>query len=155
MASKEVVNDAPKELFTKIYDYLLWKYGDLSLAIVYGKVERFAMGSSGYCYASHETIAEQLSMSRKTVLGKIHKLVLEGYLIDLDEKKRNNPHTYLTSGMLNDEYEEFVNFIERVRDRKDEIIGRVKNGEAKLVELLSNDFHDLYQCYIHFGDYQL
>ncbi len=145
----------PKELFTKIYDLLLWKYSDINLVLVYGKIERFTT-KAGYWYASHTTIAEQLGLNRKTVLLKIHKLIEEGYLVDYDSGKRNITHRIIVSNKLAQEYQEFLNYLSYINENQKQTQERVKNGEVDLISLIDvQDLSTIYNDLISFGRREL
>ena len=81
--------------FTPLMDSLVERY-DLITAAVYGRVWRYGE-DNGYCYAAHRTIAEELGVSRETVLRKIKILIRDGYLEDKTPDQRNKPHQYVAS----------------------------------------------------------
>jgi DNA-binding Lrp family transcriptional regulator len=84
--------------FTPVPDIVVEAVGYVG-ALVYGRVWRYTQ-KSGACYASHETIADELQMSRKTVLRWIHVLCDAGYLKDMTPELSNRAHTYRVTNMV-------------------------------------------------------
>ena len=80
-------------------DAIIEKHG-VVVAAVYGRVWRYAQQKNKVCYASIDTIAENLRLSRSTVIRHLKTLKDAGYLIDLTPELRNKPHTYKLSGKV-------------------------------------------------------
>lgn len=83
--------------WTPLIHALVAKYG-LITAAVYGRVWGYCQMSDGVCRASHERIADDLRLDRKTVLEHIRILVNDGYLKNLTPGMRNRPNTYADTG---------------------------------------------------------
>lgn len=81
--------------FTPLIDSLVARYGSLTTAAVFGSIWRHAQMQKGKCEASHETIADQVGVSTKTVERHVKKLVADGYVEDLTPDRRNAPHEYI------------------------------------------------------------
>jgi len=79
--------------FTPCLDPLLQEYGPIG-ACVYGRVWRYAQMKDGVCKASHDTIAEGLNITRRTVWTWIKILCDDGYLVDQTPNVTNHPHEY-------------------------------------------------------------
>lgn len=79
--------------FTPLMDELVKKHG-LITAAVWGRVWRYAQQKNRVCEASHETIAEELNISVRTVIRHLQTLTASGYLTDLTPAVRNIPHKY-------------------------------------------------------------
>jgi DNA-binding Lrp family transcriptional regulator len=80
--------------FTPLFDVLANQKGGLIKAAVFGRVWRYCQHDSGVCYASHETIAADLGITRPTAHHHIRELVRDGYLEDLTPARKNHSHTY-------------------------------------------------------------
>lgn len=83
--------------WTPLIDALVSEHG-LVTAAVFGRMWRYSQLKDGVCRASHETIARELGLERKTVIRHVQVLVEHGYLRDLDPKVRNCPHRYADTG---------------------------------------------------------
>jgi len=79
--------------FTPCLDPLLQEYGPVG-ACVFGRVWRYAQMKHGVCEASHDTIAEGLNITRRTVWRWVKILCDDGYLEDLTPNVTNHPHRY-------------------------------------------------------------
>lgn len=87
--------------YTPAPDILIDKYGPYA-AIIWGKIFLLSK-KDGYSYASHETIANYLGITRKTVSRNIDKLIngddkdksdKGGYIKDRTPNRSNRPHEY-------------------------------------------------------------
>jgi DNA-binding Lrp family transcriptional regulator len=83
--------------FTPVIDVILKDVGVMS-AVVFGRMWRYCQMKDGVCNASLETIANELSVDRTTVIKHIATLIEHGYLKDHTPDLRNRPHTYSDSG---------------------------------------------------------
>jgi biotin operon repressor len=79
--------------FTPVIDVLVEKYGVI-VAAVYGVVWRYAAMRGGVCFASQQSIADRLGISRKMVNETIGLLCQEGLILDETPGVRNRPHRY-------------------------------------------------------------
>lgn len=79
--------------FTPLMDELVQEFG-ITTAAVWGRVWRYAQQENRVCQASHDKIADELGVSRRTVIRHIKDLVDSGYLKDHTPDLRNRPHTY-------------------------------------------------------------
>lgn len=86
--------------FVPVFDMLLKKYQDPLTALVFGRRWQYCRMSDGVCRASLETIADDLSISKATVMRHTEKLVEDGFLIDLTPEIRNAPHIYADAGLI-------------------------------------------------------
>lgn len=75
---------------------------DLGLiaSCVYGQIHRYCDMPYGVCFASHQKIADDLSISRSTVIRHIQKLIENKYLKDTTPDRKNKPHVYKTTGKV-------------------------------------------------------
>jgi len=85
--------------FTPLFDLVIKDVGIVG-AGVYGRVWRYCQGERGVCQAKQETIADELGMSRHTILRWLTKLCDAGYLEDTTPDLRNKPHTYRDTGKV-------------------------------------------------------
>jgi len=79
--------------FTPLLDDLVKKY-DLITAAVWGRVWRYAQQDNKVCQASLDKIAQELGLSKRTVIRKLEILTEGEYLFDHTPELRNKPHTY-------------------------------------------------------------
>ncbi len=79
--------------FSPLFDHIAGPYGTITAA-VYGVVYRHCQMRDGVCRASTRRMAQLVGMDEVTVLRHIHKLVDDGYLLDLTPERRNRPHIY-------------------------------------------------------------
>ncbi|MHA1962732.1 MAG: helix-turn-helix domain-containing protein [Candidatus Thorarchaeota archaeon] len=79
--------------FTPLLDELVKEFGVVTAA-VWGRIWRYAQQEYGVCQASLDKIANELHISRRTVIRHISKLCIEGYIYDHTPTLRNKPHTY-------------------------------------------------------------
>jgi biotin operon repressor len=86
--------------FTPILDKLVEKYGIVTAA-VYGAVWRYAQQEDGECWASANTIANRLNLSRRTIARHLKDLVKDGYLIDLTPNLKGESHHYTYTAKAN------------------------------------------------------
>jgi len=87
--------------FTPLIDHLI-EDPEVGLmgAVLFGRVWRYCQGSYGVCSASKETLAEQLGLSRMTIIRHLQRLCALGYLEDITPDLRNKPHTYRDTGKI-------------------------------------------------------
>ncbi len=83
--------------WTPAIDSITSKHGVIA-SIVFGRIWRYCQGSEGACTASLETIADELGLSRRTVIRKVAELVADGYLKDETPGRRHAPHRYFDTG---------------------------------------------------------
>ncbi len=67
-------------------------------AAVFGRIWRYCQMSDNVCRASHDRIADELGISRRTIIRYIDVLVSQGYLKDTTPELRNRPHIYADTG---------------------------------------------------------
>jgi hypothetical protein len=79
--------------FTPLMDALIDEF-DITTAAVWGRVWRYTQGEKGICYASLETLAEELGLNKRTIIRKLSILTATGYLNDDTPNLKNRPHTY-------------------------------------------------------------
>lgn len=79
--------------FTPLLDDLVRQYGVITAA-VWGRVWRYAQQENKVCQAAQDKIADELSISRRTVIRHLQVLTDDGYLKDDTPDLRNRPHTY-------------------------------------------------------------
>lgn len=72
--------------FTPASDYLIARYGEPLIALVYGKVWRF-WDWKGSCFAAQETIGNQLGVSPKTVGRRLAILEKDGFIKRVSKTK--------------------------------------------------------------------
>ena len=85
--------------FTPIFDAVVADVG-LVGAGVFGRIWRYCQMEDGICRASHDTIAAEVGLSRRTVLRWCRELCEAGYLEDLTPHRRNWPHVYRDTGKV-------------------------------------------------------
>lgn len=85
--------EAKLKNFTPLLDELVQKFGVITAA-VWGRVWRYAQQENHVCQASHEKIANELSISSRTVIRHMQILCSNGYLFDHTPGLKNVPHTY-------------------------------------------------------------
>lgn len=95
--SKTILTDV--EGWTPLIDEIVKRHGIVTAA-VFGRVWRYCQMPDGICYASQETIATELNISRKTVNEHIEILIENGYLRDLTPDVKNKPHSYADTGKI-------------------------------------------------------
>lgn len=81
------------EGFTPVLDVMLRRYG-ATRALVYGKVWRYCQMSEHVCMASYRRLAEELHLSRRTVIRHVGALAADGFLEDLTPDENSAPHKY-------------------------------------------------------------
>ena len=86
--------------FVPVFDVLLKKYQDPLTALVFGRRWQYCRMSDGVCRASLDTLADDLGISKATVMRHTEKLVEDGFLIDLTPDIRNVPHVYADAGLI-------------------------------------------------------
>lgn len=79
--------------FTPLIDKLVDQYGIVTAA-VYGAIWRYAQQKDGECWASGDTIADRLNLSRRTIIRHLKVLVSDGYLVDLTPDFQGKSHRY-------------------------------------------------------------
>lgn len=84
--------------FTPVIDTIVLDTSFITAA-VYGKVWRYCQMRTGTCMASLQRMADELGMSRRTVMRHLKILVEKGYLEDTTPARRNRPHVYRDIGM--------------------------------------------------------
>jgi hypothetical protein len=85
--------------FTPLFDCVIQDVGIVG-ASVYGRVWRYSQGEYGVCQATTGKIAEELSLSGRTVIRWLGALCEAGYLEDTTPGLRNKPHTYRDKGKV-------------------------------------------------------
>ena len=83
--------------WTPLIDSVTLELGVVCSA-VFGRVWRYCQAKDGVCYASINTIADELKLGYNTVLAHLQELVNSGYLEDTTPEIRNRPHTYRDTG---------------------------------------------------------
>jgi hypothetical protein len=78
--------------FVPCPDEILREHG-VYAAMIYGRIYRFSQ-KHGFCFASQDTIAEWINVSRSTVQKYISLLVKNDYIEDMDVGVKNRPHKY-------------------------------------------------------------
>ena len=73
-----------KANFTPVIDSIVDDLG-LTAAAVFGRIWRYCQGERGECFASQETIAAKLKLSRRCVQAHIQSLVKAGYLAESEK----------------------------------------------------------------------
>jgi len=86
--------------FTPMPHEIAKAYNDPIIALVYGAVWAYSQMAQQVCNASVDTIAERISVSRKTAERKLKALCKDGYLIDLTPDVTHAPHTYICSNKV-------------------------------------------------------
>jgi hypothetical protein len=86
--------------FVPVFEAILEKYDDSITALVFGRRWQYCQMKDGVCKASLETIANDLKISKATVMRHTDLLVKDGYLIDLTPDGRNVPHIYADAGKI-------------------------------------------------------
>lgn len=82
MSKTEVIRISLGGGWTPVSDVVVRKHGGVYAAIL-GLIWCYCQGTGGECWASHETIAKRLGISRATVVEYSRRLVKDGYLKDL------------------------------------------------------------------------
>ena len=95
--SKTILTEV--EGWTPLIDEIVQAHG-IMVAAVFGRMWRYCQMERGVCDASLEKIADELNISRMTVIRHIEVLVQGGYLIDQTPDLRNKPHTYSDAGKV-------------------------------------------------------
>ncbi len=85
--------------FTPLFDQLT-QLADLHTAAVYGRIWRYEQGKYKKCSAAVKTIAKELGISEKTVERRIKLLEKMELIEDLTPDRRNAPHDYITTGLV-------------------------------------------------------
>ena len=87
--------------FTPLIDHLI-EDPEVGLmgAVLFGRVWRYCQGSYGVCSASKDTLAQNLGISRRSIIRHLQRLCALGYLDDLTPDLRNKPHTYRDTGKI-------------------------------------------------------
>ncbi len=98
MSRREIVQEVSG--FVPVFEALLEKYADHITALVFGRRWQYCRMEDGVCRASLETIANDLKVSKATVMRHTDLLVADGYLIDLTPDLRNVPHSYADAGKI-------------------------------------------------------
>lgn len=80
--------------FTPLFDEITERYGIVTSA-VFGYVWRKCQMEKGVCCASFQTIADDLNVSRKTIINHIKILANDGLVEDLTPDADRKPHKYL------------------------------------------------------------
>jgi DnaD/phage-associated family protein len=86
--------------FVPVFEVLLERYEDHITALVFGRRWQYCRMEDGVCRASLETIANDLKVSKATVMRHTELLVRDEYLIDLTPDARNVPHIYADAGKI-------------------------------------------------------
>lgn len=87
------------DTYTPLFDSLVARYGVIT-ASVYGRIWRYCQMVDMVCKASEETLAEELNLSRATIIRSKRNLVIDGFLMDLTPDLRNRPHILKTTDKL-------------------------------------------------------
>ena len=85
--------------FTPLFDQLT-QITDVFTAAVYGRIWRYEQGRYKKCSAAVKTIAKELGISEKTVERRIKVLEEMELIEDQTPDRRNAPHDYVTSGLV-------------------------------------------------------
>jgi DNA-binding Lrp family transcriptional regulator len=86
MATKPVVT----EQYTMVLDGMIQKY-DIFTALVFGKIRRMEQRYKGACTASYQTMADELGISRSTVIKSVRILLKDQLIYDTSLNKSNKP----------------------------------------------------------------
>lgn len=128
--------------FTPLYDSMVQRYG-LVRASIYGRIERYSW-KYGYCFASKDTLGEQLKVSAQTIRNHVAALIEDGYVVDLDPDSPNRVHRLQPTGKAR--FEIVIDAIDEGEDPAlneiegtlNEIEGRPKEVEGTLNEVDTN-----------------
>jgi hypothetical protein len=82
--------------WTPLSDELVEKHGVL-VAAVGGKIWRYGQMKDRVCRATESRLANELKISRRTIIRAIKTLLLEGYVVDLTPTLHHRPHVYVTT----------------------------------------------------------
>lgn len=85
--------------YTPLFDGVVRAYGVVPAAI-FGRVWRYAQMHEGVCRASQERIAQDLDLSRRTVIRWLAIFVETGRLVDLTPELVGLPHHYRVPDLL-------------------------------------------------------
>lgn len=85
--------------FTMVPDILVRQYSFFTAGL-YGKIWRYESMKDGCCRAATSTLADELGVSRDTIIEHLKILVRDGYIIDRTPDLRNRPHILNTTGKL-------------------------------------------------------
>lgn len=89
-------------------------------ALVHGYVRFLCdLKGNGDCFASQETMADFLGISRYTVIRKLKILCDKGYLVDQTPGRRNKPHVYSETGLAG---EQEIARIAALEDKADDLV---------------------------------
>ena len=83
--------------FTLLFDDVVSDVG-LSDAAVFGKIWRYCQMKDHVCTASQERMAEELGISRRTIMRSIAKLIEHGYIEDRTPNLIGGTHTLVDTG---------------------------------------------------------
>jgi len=97
MMSKTILTQV--DGFTPLPDLLVKRYGIIAAA-VWGRMWRYCQMADGVCRAALDTIAEELDLSRPTIIKHIETLVADGFLFDKTPDLKNKPHIYVDTGKV-------------------------------------------------------
>lgn len=84
--------------FTPIFDDIVQEY-DLLAAAVYGYIWRKCQMGRGVCDAAQGTIANDLGVSKRTVIYRIEVLMKANLIIDTTPDLEGKPHSYVVQEM--------------------------------------------------------
>lgn len=84
--------------FTPLFDDIMQEHGIITAA-VYGYIWRKCQLERGVCDASFQTVADDLNMSRRTIVTHIKLLVEVEKIVDLTPENDRKPHKYLVQEM--------------------------------------------------------
>ncbi|MFA5636901.1 MAG: helix-turn-helix domain-containing protein [Anaerovoracaceae bacterium] len=79
--------------FTILFDDVIEDVG-LIAASVYGIIWRYCQRRHRECYASQQTLADHLGITRQTLNKHLHTLIKAGYIEDVTPDTTGNTHTY-------------------------------------------------------------
>jgi len=83
--------------WTPVIDLVMQDVG-LVTAAVFGRVWRYCQMENMVCYASMDTLADELNISVPTIRKHIEQLVEAGYLVDKTPNLNGHPHTFADTG---------------------------------------------------------
>jgi DNA-binding MarR family transcriptional regulator len=78
--------------FTPLFDELVDQGFSLAERAIYGQIWRYSQMSEGRCTATLETIAENIGVSKKTVIRALASLKEHGLVVDLTPEIKNHYH---------------------------------------------------------------
>lgn len=87
--------------FTILFDDVVAEVG-LAAGAVYGVIWRYCQRRDKECYASQETLASHLHISRQTLNKHLGKLVEAGFVKDVTPDRKGQTRTYRLSDKRND-----------------------------------------------------